>query len=55
MLAGIIGYGIRHSERRKGYATTKLLALSVLKARELDIEKALVVCDEGNTGSLNFT
>ncbi|MCP8615376.1 GNAT family N-acetyltransferase [Salirhabdus salicampi] len=48
---GHIGYGIRPSERRKGYAT-KLLALSLEKAKELGIKKALVVCDEDNLGSL---
>ncbi|MEH7112980.1 GNAT family N-acetyltransferase [Neobacillus niacini] len=47
---GHIGYGIRPSERRKGYAT-KLLSLSLEKAKELGIKKALVVCDEDNTGS----
>jgi predicted acetyltransferase len=47
---GHIGYGIRPSERRKGYAT-KLLSLSLEKAKELGLEKVLVVCDEGNTGS----
>ena len=48
---GHIGYGIRPSERRKGYAT-KLLSLSLEKAKELGIQKALVVCDEANRGSL---
>ncbi|WEG14479.1 GNAT family N-acetyltransferase [Pullulanibacillus sp. KACC 23026] len=47
---GHIGYGIRPSERRKGYAT-QLLALSLEKAKELGIERVLVVCDETNTGS----
>lgn len=47
---GHIGYGIRPSERRKGYAT-KLLALSLQKAKELGIDQALVVCDEDNAGS----
>ncbi|MEH7225288.1 GNAT family N-acetyltransferase [Bacillus sp. JJ1566] len=47
---GHIGYGIRPSERRKGFAT-KLLALSLEKARELGIQKALVVCDHDNIGS----
>jgi len=47
---GHIGYGIRPSERRKGYAT-KLLSLSLEKAKELGIQKVLVVCDEGNKGS----
>ncbi|MBM7095123.1 GNAT family N-acetyltransferase [Bacillus sp. H-16] len=48
---GHIGYGIRPSERRKGYAT-KLLALSLEKTKDLGIQNVLVVCDEGNTGSL---
>ncbi|MGG3400165.1 GNAT family N-acetyltransferase [Bacillus cereus] len=47
---GHIGYGIRPSERRKGYAT-KLLALSLEKAKQLNITKALIVCDEVNTAS----
>lgn len=47
---GHIGYGIRPSERRKGYAT-KILALSLEKAKELGITKALVVCDETNEAS----
>jgi predicted acetyltransferase len=47
---GHIGYGIRPSERRKGYAT-QILALSLEKAKELGIEKALVVCDATNVGS----
>lgn len=47
---GHIGYGIRPSERRKGYAT-KLLSLSLEKAKELGIEKVLVVCDVNNIGS----
>lgn len=47
---GHIGYGIRPSERRKGYAT-KLLSLSLEKAKELGIQKVLVVCDKSNIGS----
>ncbi|MGE7880412.1 GNAT family N-acetyltransferase [Bacillus sp. NPDC094077] len=47
---GHIGYGIRPSERRKGYAT-KLLELSLEKTKDLNIKKALVVCDEVNTAS----
>ncbi|MED2934646.1 GNAT family N-acetyltransferase [Bacillus wiedmannii] len=47
---GHIGYGIRPSERRKGYAT-KLLELSLEKTKELNITKALVVCDKANTAS----
>ncbi|WP_274364874.1 GNAT family N-acetyltransferase [Paenibacillus thermotolerans] len=47
---GHIGYGIRPSERQKGYAK-KLLALSLGIAKELDIRKALVTCDDTNAAS----
>lgn len=47
---GHIGYGIRPSERRKGYAT-KLLELSLEKTKKLNITRTLVVCDEVNTAS----
>ncbi|MEF2965852.1 GNAT family N-acetyltransferase [Paenibacillus sp. M1] len=47
---GHIGYGIRPSERRKGYAT-KLLELSLVEAKKLGIEEVLVVCDADNVGS----
>ena len=47
---GHIGYGIRPSERRKGYAT-RLLFLALEKAQELGIASVLVVCDDGNIGS----
>jgi predicted acetyltransferase len=47
---GHIGYGIRPSERGKGYAN-RLLYLSLEKAKELGIQKALVVCDKCNIAS----
>ncbi|EDL65944.1 GNAT family N-acetyltransferase [Bacillus sp. SG-1] len=47
---GHIGYGIRPSARRKGFAT-KILALSLEKTKELGIDRVLVVCDKGNIGS----
>jgi predicted acetyltransferase len=49
-IGGHIGYGIRPSERRKGYAT-KILSLSLEKAKELGLQKVLVTCDKENTGS----
>lgn len=47
---GHIGYGIRPSERHKGYGT-KMLALALEKCREFGIEKALVTCDKVNIAS----
>ncbi len=47
---GNIGYGIRPSERRKGYATT-MLKLGLEKCRALGMEKVLITCDKSNTAS----
>jgi predicted acetyltransferase len=47
---GHIGYGIRPSERQKGYAT-RLLNLALEKLREIGVEKALITCDETNIAS----
>lgn len=47
---GNIGYGIRPSERKKGYAT-KMLALALEKAKEIGLEKVLITCFKDNIGS----
>jgi predicted acetyltransferase len=47
---GHIGYGIRPSERNKGYAT-KILELALIETRKLSISKALLTCDKSNTAS----
>lgn len=47
---GNIGYGIRPSERRKGYATL-LLKLTLEKAREMGLKRVLLVCHKDNIGS----
>ena len=47
---GHIGYGVRPSERRKGYASA-MLALALGECGKLGIEKALVICDKENTAS----
>lgn len=47
---GHIGYGIRPSERRKGYASV-LLALTLEITRDMGLNKVLLVCDKGNLAS----
>jgi predicted acetyltransferase len=47
---GHIGYGIRPSQRRKGYAT-QMLSLSLTTAEKLGIKKVLVTCNKNNTSS----
>jgi len=47
---GHISYGIRPSERRHGFASL-MLSLSLPKAKELGINRALVTCDKENTAS----
>jgi predicted acetyltransferase len=42
-----IGYGIRPSERNKGYATL-MLKLALEKAKELNIDKVLIHCGDDN-------
>ena len=47
---GHVGYGVRKSERRKGYAT-KLLEYSLEFLNELGVNRVLVTCDKDNPGS----
>ncbi len=47
---GHIGYGVRPSQRRKGYAS-EMLRLALPVARDLRIEKLLLICDVLNIGS----
>lgn len=47
---GHIGYGVVASARRQGYAS-ELLRQALIKAGDLGIERALVVCDAVNTAS----
>lgn len=47
---GHIGYGIRPSERRKGYAT-KMLSLALPIAKSLGLNKVLVTCNMDNYAS----
>ena len=47
---GHIGYSIRKSERRKGYATSMLNAI-LPYCREIGLDKLLITCIDGNIGS----
>jgi predicted acetyltransferase len=47
---GHIGYAVRPSERRKGYGT-RLLALTLDKARERGLDRVMVTCDKDNFAS----
>lgn len=47
---GHVGYRIRPSERRKGYGT-RILALTLEKARDLGLHRVLVTCDSDNLAS----
>ena len=48
--ASHIGYSIRPSERRKGYAKEQL-CLILQKAKELGIDKVRIICRDINVGS----
>jgi predicted acetyltransferase len=47
---GHIGYGIRPSERMKGYGV-KMLAMALPLAKEIGLEKVLITCHKENTPS----
>lgn len=49
-VGGHIGYAVRESRRRRGYASAGL-ALSLERAREVGLERVLLTCDDDNIGS----
>lgn len=50
-LGGHIGYSVRPSERRKGYAV-RMLRETLAFARGLGLERVMLDCDADNTGAL---
>jgi len=51
VLGGHIGYGIKPSERRKGYAQT-ILRLTLIEANKHGIDKAMLTVNKDNIGSV---
>lgn len=49
---GNIGYGVRPSERQKGYAT-KMLALALEECKKIGMLKVLITCFKSNVASAN--
>jgi predicted acetyltransferase len=47
---GHIGYSVRPSRRREGHAS-RALALGLIRAKELGLQRVLLTCDEDNLGS----
>lgn len=48
---GHIGYGVRPSERRKGYAS-KMLRMALDKCKAMGIDQVLITCNKDNAASV---
>lgn len=49
-VGGHIGYSVRESRRRQGFASAAL-RLGLERAREIGLERVLITCDDDNVGS----
>lgn len=49
-VGGHIGYSVRESRRRRGYASAAL-RLGLERAREIGLDRVMVTCDDDNVGS----
>jgi predicted acetyltransferase len=49
-VGGHIGYAVRPAHRRRGYAT-EMLRQSLVVARSVGVQRALVTCDDDNVAS----
>ena len=49
--SGNIGYGIRPTERRKGYNKINLF-LGLIEVKKIGLDKVKLVCDASNLGSI---
>ena len=49
-VGGNIGYSVRKSERRKGYAS-QMLRLALIRCKELGINEVLITCESSNVAS----
>ncbi|MFJ2551354.1 GNAT family N-acetyltransferase [Microbacterium sp. NPDC087591] len=49
-VGGHIGYAVRESRRRRGYASAAL-ALGLDRAREIGLDRVLITCDDDNIAS----
>lgn len=52
-LYGHIGYGVRPTERRKGYAT-RMLKYALLECKKIGMESVILGCYEDNIGSVKI-
>ncbi len=52
-IGGHIGYGIKPSERKKGYGT-HMLKLALIECKKMGLNKVLITCSPNNIGSVKI-